>query len=494
MSTASDPIEYANLIPANPGRVGSHWLTRYAADLLLLAFALLICPNVATAFVFGPSTQFFRGWLNLEFSLIVAAYVLLRRWPLLILLGFEIIADLIEPVAHTFYFTPTDGVEALRFLSVLPPGRLLLYILGLGAYVAILLALICVATRRLKYPRLSAAIILTGCCLVAGCDLLSGRYVFTGMDKRSIQQRLGREPLISISRKAEQILLSKHSSPPQQIDSSVGRLLKTYGSVIRDQRPNVVVVLVESWGWLTADRARDRLAAPLKTAQTRSRYVIETGAVPFVGATVFGESREFCGQIFGEGIENTSLSELQKCRPAEFARMGYDTLGINGFYPRMYGRIHWYPRLFQRWLFAPQLTDMGLHTCPGGLVGTCDEDVAELIHRELLAHPAGRPLLLHWTSLNSHLPVQGGDGAPKESECTAFAETRDDAVCTWYSLVKRALKAVDKVAVDPALSPTIFVLVGDHAPPFLGAKRRAEFSQTQVPYLILTPESMLKGR
>jgi hypothetical protein len=35
--------------------------------------------------------------------------------------------------------------------------------------------------------------------------------------------------------------------------------------------------------------------------------------------------------------------------------------------------------------------------------------------------------------------------------------------------------------------PTIFILVGDHAPPFADPRLRSEFSASQVPYVMLTP-------
>ena len=494
MSSASSPIKYGTLVPATSLRVNVRYRSlRYAADLLLLAFTLLVLPNFATVLLFGPTTQFFRGWLNLEFCLIVGAYVYVRRWPVLILLAFEIVVDLVEPVAHVFYFTPSDALDALKFLSVLPTHRLVFYSLSLVAYVSILLGAVYGGTRRLRCPRFSVSVILMACCLGAATDLLAGRYVYLGTDRHSESELFTREPFTALARRAVKTADVQTRLPPQRIDSAVGRMFATDGEMIRQRRPNVVVVLVESWGQFKDARIRDQLAAPLTTLSTRSRYAIETGAVPFVGPTVFGESREFCGQIFGQGIDKASVADLQNCSPGEFGRMGYDTLGINGFFPRMSGRIRWYPKLFQRVLFAPQLESIGLRTCPGALVGTCDEDVADLIHRELLVHSSGRPIFLHWTSLNSHLPVQANSGVVNDSGCSDFAATRDDAVCTWYSLVTRALKAIDRVATDPALNPTVFVVVGDHAPPFIGAERRAEFSQTQVPYVILAPIQKTAG-
>jgi phosphoglycerol transferase MdoB-like AlkP superfamily enzyme len=48
-------------------------------------------------------------------------------------------------------------------------------------------------------------------------------------------------------------------------------------------------------------------------------------------------------------------------------------------------------------------------------------------------------------------------------------------------------QSVQQVALGATARPTVFVLVGDHAPPFGDPELLAEFSSTQVPYVMLTP-------
>jgi hypothetical protein len=38
--------------------------------------------------------------------------------------------------------------------------------------------------------------------------------------------------------------------------------------------------------------------------------------------------------------------------------------------------------------------------------------------------------------------------------------------------------------------PTVFVLVGNHAPTFADPQLQADFSSTQVPYVMLTPVAL----
>ncbi|HZD50057.1 MAG TPA: hypothetical protein VE178_15045, partial [Silvibacterium sp.] len=73
--------------------------------------------------------------------------------------------------------------------------------------------------------------------------------------------------------------------------------------------------------------------------------------------------------------------------------------------------------------------------------------------------------------------------------CDVSPVTRNDAaVCSWYQLVSVVTQSVRDLALAPLGRPTIFVVVGDHAPPFDKDSQRAEFSATQVPYFILLPK------
>jgi hypothetical protein len=57
------------------------------------------------------------------------------------------------------------------------------------------------------------------------------------------------------------------------------------------------------------------------------------------------------------------------------------------------------------------------------------------------------------------------------------------------ALIGNLNRAIADVSVAPELSPTEFIIVGDHAPPFLATKARNQFSQTLVPFIHLIPKS-----
>ena len=62
-------------------------------------------------------------------------------------------------------------------------------------------------------------------------------------------------------------------------------------------------------------------------------------------------------------------------------------------------------------------------------------------------------------TLNSHLPLRDEDARGSTFDCARHAVTRED------DMLSRALEAVARVALDPAIPPTAFAVVGDHAQP-----------------------------
>jgi phosphoglycerol transferase MdoB-like AlkP superfamily enzyme len=99
-----------------------------------------------------------------------------------------------------------------------------------------------------------------------------------------------------------------------------------------------------------------------------------------------------------------------------------------------------------------------------------------------------KPLFIYWVTLNSHLPVPAKPDLPDDGICATQPALRNSvALCSWFRLVRAVHQSVQKVALGATARPTVFVLVGDHAPPFGDPQLRSDFSSTQVPYVMLTP-------
>jgi hypothetical protein len=254
--------------------------------------------------------------------------------------------------------------------------------------------------------------------------------------------------------------------------------------------PNIVLVLVESWGLAGDASLRDAMVGAYSQPELLAKYQVLQGSVPFYGATIAGEARELCGNSIGYYLMRAPASDLKACLPQKLAALGYDRIAVHGFSSHMYVRSVWYPTIgFQEEWFHEQLKQQGLPDCNGVFVGTCDADVAAWIGRRLNTY-SSHPKFIHWMTLNSHLPVpvpaQLSDAAP----CSAAEGLDPDSqLCSWYQLVMNVHRSVTQLALDPLGRPTVFVIVGDHAPPFGNPSLRDRFSQSDVPYVVLVPRA-----
>jgi len=254
--------------------------------------------------------------------------------------------------------------------------------------------------------------------------------------------------------------------------------------------PDVVVTVVESWGVAQDASLRKAMVEPYLEPELLAKYQVFQGSVPFYGATVAGEARELCGNEIGYYLIRAPASDLQGCLPKRLASLGYYRIAAHGMSGLMFNRLIWYRTLgFQEIWFQEQFEKQGLRNCASAFLGTCDAEIAAWIGRRLETDTS-RPKLIHWMTLNSHLPVPVPsylrDGAP----CTAdIGLEPHTALCSWYQLIENVHQSVAQLAAGPLGRPTIFVVVGDHAPPFGDPDLRDRFSQSDVPYVVLVPRS-----
>jgi len=188
-------------------------------------------------------------------------------------------------------------------------------------------------------------------------------------------------------------------------------------------------------------------------------------------------------------------SQLPHCLPEVLQQRGYHTMAVHGFEPRMFQRESWYPRIgFEESWFLPQLRSQGLPECPGPFPGLCDAAVATWIGAKLRS-PETSPQFVYWLTLNSHLPVPVKTGLQQPASCEVSLLLKDRALCTWFQLIHDVHRSVAQLALDQmALRPTVFLIVGDHAPPFSSDARRGAFLSHEVPYVVLWPRALSVGQ
>jgi phosphoglycerol transferase MdoB-like AlkP superfamily enzyme len=154
----------------------------------------------------------------------------------------------------------------------------------------------------------------------------------------------------------------------------------------------------------------------------------------------------------------------------------------------MFSRSTWYRTIgFQEIWFNDRFRQQGLPDCMDAFVGTCDAAIADWIKRRLEVQSAD-PYFVHWMTLNSHLPLLVPSILPDGAPCLpALSLAPRTPLCSWYQLVANVHQSVSQLAMGALARPTIFVIVGDHAPPFVDTALRNRFSQTVVPYVLLLP-------
>jgi phosphoglycerol transferase MdoB-like AlkP superfamily enzyme len=157
----------------------------------------------------------------------------------------------------------------------------------------------------------------------------------------------------------------------------------------------------------------------------------------------------------------------------------------------MYSRINWYRQAqFNETWFREQLEKQGLPLCGGAFTGICDEPISNWIGNRL-SQNRKVPQFIYWVTLNSHLPVpipNDLSGAPSCSMVKGLLESPE--ICSWYQLIYNVHRSISQLALREKSGSTIFVIVGDHVPPFSSTQLRGQFSDEVVPYVVLLPKKV----
>lgn len=455
--------------------------------------AFLVLPNLPLLLAAHPLSLLLRGYINLDYLLIGILSLFIPRIFTFLLLFTAILLDFIHAACVTYLFSPAEFLQVTRYGGLLSTTRI-----GLIAAAFVLTLLICLATtaftsRHAPRRERRIAIVTTVVLIVALAlaDLRSGRQILL-VQNEAAPARLTRSPTLGLlysqyiyDRYARGLRLGGLQAMPSATALALNRLQDYKAQKLQ---PNVVLVLVESWGVAHDPTLRHTIAEPYSDPRLLARYNVLRGTMPFEGATTSGEGRELCQSRLGSYITQGTTAQLDRCVPERLRRMGYHTLAVHGFDGEMYDRKAWYPKMgFDDMWFHDRLQAAGLPDCAGPFPGTCDKAVATWIAGRL-QQPSDEPLFVHWVTLSSHLPIWGSVEKASAPYCGVSSGTRDDlAICSWAHLIATTNQSVLDLALGQLARPTIFVIVGDHAPPFDKDSERAQFSSSEVPYVILLP-------
>jgi len=484
-----------------------HWI------FFVVFFAVLAnLPFWIAGHVFGLQPQL--GWFCVEFSALGVLALLVPPILTAILLFTLIVADIVCGVCVTYSIPFSVCLENSIVLRAFTGFRLFAAcaLLLLALLIAALGAYLPGAAIRGKDRRRAAAWLIGFALLSVAADLVNVSratghlpnlrrisIVADGVDQsinriprfaRILSIRWMHLAIIGSNTLAMESANAASAMAEPSATAEALRLAGVASGKSRQRLPNVVLILVESWGWTTEPDLNNALLEAYQQPDLRNRYDVVQGSVQFHGATIAGEARELCGRSIDFHLLDASATELRNCLPARLTALGYHAVALHGMKGSMFSRSAWYSAIgFQEILFNDRMKQQGLPDCIGAFTGTCDASVAEWIERRLEKREDA-PVFVHWMTLNSHLPVPIPStlsaGAPCLSTLGLAPQT---ALCSWYQLVANVHQSVARLALGALGRPTVFVIVGDHAPPFVDPALRKRFSRTEVPYILLLPRS-----
>ena len=455
--------------------------------------AYFVLPNLPFWAASSFSVMIPRATINLDYLVVglVALYVS-NSAGMALLIG-TFLVDVLMSTASYYYFSQHDLISSARYLLQLPwgwtvaPATILLTVgLVLAAFVVWVAGPVSPQNRHRVSFALSAVLgvlIVNGVAGWAHPDTLDGHKLATSTYRRLLldvwHHEFGEQPPSE--------LLSVPSATAQLREGVSGGLPFAAPGL----RRNFVLVLVESYGLMNDPESAFKLEAPFHVPAIQAKYEIKTGTVGFHGATVAGEFRVLCGLQMEIASSKFVRQVSGRCLPDLLEKQGYHTTAIHGFREVMFDRQWWYKDLgFDDTLFLENLRKQpGMHMCGGIFPGICDDDIVELLRQKLVSSGDGRPQFFYWLTLNSHLPVQRSSAKSGLLACgSGNAANPDLDVCDWMALIYKVNQALAELCAAPQLPSTEFIIVGDHAPPFLTSTRRNQFSQTVVPFIDLVPE------
>jgi phosphoglycerol transferase MdoB-like AlkP superfamily enzyme len=428
------------------------------ASTLRATLLFVIIPNLLYFLV----ARFFyldRPLINLDYAVLGIAWPFLRRWLRITSFAVAFLADAITSTGSMYNISPVAGVVAL-FRA--PIGLLITVILAFAASCALAAGLGKLIDKHYDERRATLTLTLTVTLTVVAVTLaLPIRSGTTKLTQDIIERDQG------------------YRATPERMAAATDALRDN----LETQNDNVAIVVVESWGVLSDTAAHNALLDIFNNAAISQKYNVATGSVRFRGGTTSGELRELCGVFTDYLVLNDAT--IARCLPVQMRARGFRTVALHGYKQAYYSRNVWYPRFFDRMLFEDSLA-LNDRRCGTQFRGVCDRDVFQAFAREVRS---GRRQLTYWLTIDAHTPVDMARlDEFRRGTCPSPAD-----VCLVIAFWRDLFQNLAGLAAEPALPPTRFIIVGDHAPAFVRRSRAQRLVPGRVPYVELVPRPIRPG-
>lgn len=446
-------------------RKGLRWPTSFSKfgppDVWLLAGGLLI-PNLLSLATMASLVDIGLPPRSAAIALYASIAILARRisFMLTVVLFVAVLAfDILQTLSLMFGLGPRDLMLAVDHARRINFFASPLYFALIASLVVTTGATLACLRQRARLLNASASLLFVMALLFGVLDYLSNvspYYQFGSAMGRNV---------------------------PVQSASEVSGFMRAAGT----DGNNVVLVIVESLGYLRDQAARARIAEPLYDQAVTGDYAVTSGHTLYYGSTTSGEMRELCNTrtLYEEYVQN----DTNTCLPDLLAARGYSNIAVHGFAGGMFEREQWYPTIgFDQELFRDDLVKMTHRVCGSAFVGACDADLAPVISAaSQKAGTRGKPRFIYWLTLNTHIPVAPGQ-ALTDFHCGSDGGIfGGPKVCRMAELWHDVFEVVARIAQDPAVAPAEILLVGDHSPPLWSKRDRAQFEPGQVAWYRLQP-------
>ena len=425
------------------------------------------------------------GWINLDGVLLGLVALWLRPAWVVGLLAVDFLLDVMFAIRATFGTSYLDLLLSTRYwLSAIAPAQLVEAVALVVGSLAVIGAVWLVAAPRLRGKARAAV------AMAVLMVLVPWRWT-------ARRERAANDPGWALASARSPALAFYHAWGPEHMaaylrGTAMPALAPTHSAsdvaLPQLEGRDFVLVLVESWGEAREEALRQALAAPFAAAAIAGRYRVQQGLVGFAGNTAPGELRELCDRALPPATPNAlALGNVGGCLPWTLRRRGYRTLAVDSaasFWPTGEG---WYQRIgFERVLGYPELRALGAREFDAGpFRALADGEVAARLPR--LLDGGARAEFVFLLTASAHLPIHLPLPAGYDADCSHFETLGDSAqACGWYRVESRTLASVAAAAAAPPARPAVWLIVGDHAPPFADAAR-ARFSATEVPFALLVP-------
>lgn len=447
--------------------------------------AYLFLANVAFWLAGSVFDTLPRAAFNLDYVLIAAIVPLVGLRFGIGLMSLAVFADVWRSCASLYYFNASDALGSLAFISELSPFVLAAYAIVISVFILLWSATVVLfGDTQLRRPQVAPFAVIT---VVLASVAVFGGNTSLRLTDRTETANVASSAGLSLVKSAWSAMSSRTTPVAVHEIDSATRRAGWFAHPPKDR--HLVLIVVESWGMPKDASWLDAVTEPLYESSVLARYRVESGSVPFHGPTVPAEFRELCGLSSAVVQRPTDEKLLANCLPAQARLRGETTLYLHPFDGFMFYRRQWVPGLgFDSVLFRRELLDAGVKKCDGPFAGACDDDAIRWLGDRLNSPQA--PGFIFLLTLNSHLPVTMPKNGGNPLLCgTEQRLTGDESICELLTLIRQVHAATAQIAVRNDLPPTEFLLVGDHAPPFLYKWRRERFSQAEVPYIHLIPRT-----